>query len=202
MDDISIIGTQQKVNSVASSSSQVEQATSNNVSGVQAAVVQSKAYKLDHNTPNFFPNDKLSIKDWFFSIENSMLVAGIPDSIKVPLSANYLKGTAFQIGKRHVIDKKSWGQLKAELIKTFTPVDEERKLRLQLITLRMSDSFSRFNDKFQSLVNQMPNLTEEAKLDLFMQGISDKLRVELTIKDVTSMHYNLQHRLTTLILQW
>ena len=140
VDDHSIID-QHQVVSKASSSTQAHQGQ---------VVVQNKAYKLDHNTPIFTPNEKLSIKDWFFSIENSMLVAGIPEDLKVPLSANYLKGTAFQIGKRHVLDQKSWEQLKAELIKTFTPVDEERKLRLQLISLRMTDSFSRFNDRFQS----------------------------------------------------
>jgi len=145
VDDVSIIVQQQ-----VSAAQQGSKASSSTQAHQGQVVVQNKAYKLDHNTPIFTPNEKLSIKDWFFSIENSMLVAGIPEDLKVPLSANYLKGTAFQIGKRHVLDQKSWEQLKAELIKTFTPVDEERKLRLQLISLRMTDSFSRFNDRFQS----------------------------------------------------
>ncbi len=98
-----------------------------------------KSFKLDTNAPTFGGKDnKLNIEDWIFTMENCLILGGIPPELKILAVTPYLRGVAFQIAKKHQMENKdhmkndqSWTDLKEELKEVFTPVDQERKFRTE-----------------------------------------------------------------------
>ncbi len=96
--------------------------------------------------------------------------------MKVPVALNYLKETAFNIGKRHA-ENSSWAKLTEELRSVFRTFDLEGKLLKSLLHLRHSDSFETYLDKFYQLTYQL-KLNEES-LKYFLAGLQDRVRHQL-----------------------
>jgi hypothetical protein len=97
--------------------------------------------------------------------------------MKVPVALNYLKETAFNIGKRHA-ENSSWAKLTEELRSVFRTFDLEGKLLKSLLHLRHSDSFETYLDKFHKLTYQL-KLNEEESLKYFLAGLQDRVRHQL-----------------------
>ncbi len=136
-----------------------------------------KVFKLETGTPTFKKNGELSIDEWIDKVENSFRCADIPDNMKIPVALNYLKETAFNIGKRHA-ENSSWDKLTEELRSVFRTFDLEGKLLKSLLHLRHNDSFETYLDKFYQLTYQL-KLNEEESLKYFLAGLQDRVRHQL-----------------------
>lgn len=135
-----------------------------------------KVFKLDISTPIFSKaTSELSVDEWFLKMENSMLLANILENYKVHIAMNYLKETAFNIAKKHLAQSSTWETLREELKSVFTPFDEKRRLKNQLIRLQQTDSFEKYLSKFHSLSYQL-NLQEEDALYYFLNGLKTRTR--------------------------
>jgi hypothetical protein len=64
-------------------------------------------------------NGEISIKDWILTIETYIHSANVPHNLRVHIALSYLKGAAFNIGKKHY-NESSWDELKEELRGFFT----------------------------------------------------------------------------------
>ena len=138
-----------------------------------------KINRLDANTPVFKRmGADVSIRDWIFKIENSMVLAKTPEDLKVKVAINYLKETAFNIARAYLDEKDGWSKLKEELLSVFTPFDEERKLKNQLSRLQQTTSFEAYLEKFHSLTYQL-GTSKEVGLEYFLNGLKDNVRNQL-----------------------
>ncbi len=144
-----------------------------------------KNYKLDQNTPSFGGKDtKMKITDWIFCIERSFKVSGIPDNLKLDVITPYLRGSAFRIAKRFIENGNlNWDDFKKELAKLYLRIDEDTKLREELLYLKHMDNFEKYARKFQDLVSQV-NMQAEDKLTCFLHGLKPKTRTEIHLRKI------------------
>ena len=147
--------------------------------------VSNKSYKLDQSTPIFDNKDgKINVQDWILMVNNSLELAGVPENLKIKAITPFLRGTAFQLAKRFLLDgTKTWENFQTELYVMFTPVDFDLKIRTELLNLKQNESFERYANRFQYLVNQL-KMSEEDKLTCFLQGLKPRTRTEIVIKNI------------------
>ena len=144
--------------------------------------------KLDASTPVFGKDSQWKIADWLFMVETSLKVKRIPDDMKLMVVAPFLRGTAFQMLKRFMLEKRtSWNEFRNELLTAFQPPDHARIMRTRLLNLRQGESFQKYSRDFQYLVTQIVGMSEEDKLACFMQGLRARTRVELVYKKVSTL---------------
>ena len=146
-----------------------------------------KNFKLDQNTPPFGGKDsKMKITDWIFCIERSFKVSGIPENLKLDVITPYLRGSAFRIAKRFIEDGNlNWDDFKKELSKLYLRIDEDTKLREELLYLKHTDSFEKYARKFQDLASQV-NMQAEDKLTCFLHGLKPQTRTEIQLRKIDS----------------
>ena len=73
--------------------------------------------KLDASTPVFGKDSQWKIADWLFMVETSLKVKRIPDDMKLMVVAPFLRGTAFQMLKRFILENRtSWNEFRNELL--------------------------------------------------------------------------------------
>ena len=153
----------------------------------RAKAIDGKTYKLDNSIPVFNNNNKedgVKINDWLFIVESNMELLEVPEERKVLLVTPLLRGVAFQMAKQSYLESRQWNEFKADLLKTFMPVNHERTTRTRLLQLKQTDSFSKYSKEFLYLVNQLPNLKEEDKLACFLQGLRQRTRTEIELREI------------------
>ena len=126
----------------------------------------------------------MKITDWIFCIERSFKVSGIPDNLKLDVITPYLRGSAFRIAKRFIENGNlNWDDFKKELAKLYLRIDEDTKLREELLYLKHTDNFEKYARKFQDLVSQV-NMQAEDKLTCFLHGLKPKTRTEIHLRKI------------------
>ena len=148
--------------------------------------IKSKGtFKLDAKTPVFRSNHDENVEMWIWRMEQSMKLANVPEDLWVVACSNYVEGIALEMVVRATIDDKPWSKLKEDLVKTFRGPHRDYDLRSKMLTLRDTGSFDKYLREFRLLSNQIADkdMTEKDRLTCFLQGLRNKTRVELFIKD-------------------
>ena len=148
----------------------------------------SSKHKLDNTTPIFGKDPSWKVADWLFVVENNLAMKDIPANKKLMVVAPFLRGTAFQMLKRFMTEKRlDWDEFRQELVTTFQPPDHERTMRTQLLNLRQDSSFQKYSQDFQYYATQITSMSEKDKLACFLQGLRTRTQIELVYKDVKTL---------------
>ena len=145
--------------------------------------------KLDENTPVFHSRLDEDIEKWIFRMEASLTMAGVPYNLWITACLNYVEGPALEMVIAARNSKKSWFDLKIDLIKTFRLVNKDYDLRSQLLRLKETDSFDKYLFGFRSLINQIPisQVGEKDRFNIFMSGLKSKTRIDLFKSQVQTL---------------
>ena len=150
----------------------------------------NRAYKLDSNTPIFGDKKLDTIDEWIFAVNNSMFAANIPEEIKLSVVTPYLRGLPLQLLKKYQQDNgvdADWYEFCAFLAEQFKPRDWQTKLRLQLRDLKQNESFESYLLKFQTIVNQIDDISETDQVLWFSEGLRPKARYEVKSKNAKTL---------------
>lgn len=120
---------------------------------------RTRQFKLDSNTPILGTSEKVeNIRDWLFTIESCFASANIPVEKKLYSVAPYLRNGPFQVYKKYMTNPdnyhhRSWDDFKQTLLQVCEPSNLKSKLKLQLCSIKQTDSFERYVNKFRLIAN-------------------------------------------------
>lgn len=134
----------------------------------------------------------------------------LSEARQVLLAADALKGAAQVWWEEHAREVKRGGaellltldELEAALEKAFPPINVRRRARDRWAELRQTGSVVDYAMRLRTIVQDMPGVTEEEKMDKFERGLKEHLRMDLqreqhnlkTLADMIELADNLEKR--------
>ena len=108
------------------------------------APIQEKVFKIDTNSPKFHGNLNEDKDDWLYKIRINLDIASIPELRYLEFITNYCisKAGIFLRRLRESHENKdevlTWAKFKTAMITRYRPVDNSRRIRNQLMTLKLN----------------------------------------------------------------
>jgi hypothetical protein len=81
----------------------------------------------------------------------------------------------------------TWSAFQAAIREQFSSANTTRAARDEISVLRQTRSVKAYADEFQTLLIQIPNMGPEDQLDRFIRGLKDKVRIELELREPTTL---------------
>lgn len=149
------------------------------------------AINLKPNKPETYDGrrDFLAVNTWLFNVEQYLLLSQlsnpnvpIADESRIRFASSYLKGTAsvwwFNLFSAGIIPA-TWNEFKAAVIREFVPSDHSKRARDRLRKLRQTKSVSRYLSDFRNIILAISGMTDEEKMDRFIEGLKHSIRIEV-----------------------
>lgn len=129
---------------------------------------------------------KSSVTSWTIHMDNYLEDARDDESL--PLAVSYLTGAAHEwwIVFRESDDGEhvqSWGELKKALVSRFDTLNKEKIARDKLARWRQVKDVPTFNNDFQKILLDIPNISKEEQVDRYTRGLKGYIWKELCTKD-------------------
>ena len=137
------------------------------------------------NKPSQF-SGKGSILSWTTHMEN--YIGNMEGEQALQLAVSYLSGAAhewwivYHQGEEGK-DVKNWEGLKKGLITRFDTLNKEKIARDKLARWKQIKDVSTFNDDFQRIMLDIPNISMEEQIDRYTRGLKSYIWKELCTKD-------------------
>ena len=159
--------------------------TQGNLQAIQAHPAQS----VKPRKPESFKG-KGSIKSWITQVTNYIGNAPEPQAITVAVS--YLDGPAHEwwLGFKDTEEGRAiqtWRQLQEALIRRFENLNKIKIARDKLERWRQIKDVPAFNEDFQKILLDIPNITIEEQIDRYARGLKNYIWRELCTKEYASL---------------
>ena len=184
---------EQLQNQLASSQNQINDlqnrllATQNTVQN-QPANVTVRAPKI--RKPEAFKG-KGSVQSWINHMSNYL--SGETDNNAMIIAVSYLEGSAHEwwIGHSQTPEGQlvqTWSSLKDALSVRFETLNKSKIARDKLAKWRQVKDVSTFNDDFQRIILDIPNISIEEQIDRYTRGLKPYIWRELCTREYTSLN--------------
>lgn len=121
---------------------------------------RTSSYKLDPNLGKF--SGKGDVEAFLFVADSALKAANVPlDQQLVKMIPHFVNGPLSYLRSFVDAGNNSWPDFKKILRERYTPFDQERKLRNELLTIKHYGNFENFSRKFLLLVNQQKTKVDE-----------------------------------------
>jgi hypothetical protein len=87
----------------------------------------------------------------------------------------------------HNADNITWEAFQNELINIFKPVNSKKIARDKLAMLKQTNSVAKYNFDFTQLCLEINDISESEKLDKYIRGLKDRIRVEVELAEPTAL---------------
>ena len=131
---------------------------------------------------------------WLFQFNQYSDIAGVPINTRAKLAATYLEGKAATWWRNlvmqtvdHNADNITWQAFQNELINMFKPVNSKKIARDKLAVLKQTNSVAKYNFDFTQLCLEINDISESEKLDKYIRGLKDRVRVEVELAEPTAL---------------
>ena len=126
-----------------------------------------------------------NVLEWIYVVNKNMEANEIPVERRVNLIINCVKELALSTYRRLTEDNPNitWIDLCATFINTFMPPDYQLQLRDQLRHHKQIGNFQQYLLKFQTLVNQILDMSEQDKISHFIGGLPDDTRFNVITRN-------------------
>src|ERR1700760_4337975 len=118
----------------------------------------------------------------------------LSESDRPKLAATYLEGNAATWWRSLVMqtddrtgDGISWNDFQQGLISMFKPVNAKKIARDKLASLKQTNSVAKYNFDFTQLCLEINDIHESEKLDKYVRGLKEKIRVEVELAEPTTL---------------
>jgi hypothetical protein len=138
-----------------------------------------------------------NVLTWLLTVEAYLHGCNTPRERWPVVASTYLKGSGLDWYHAWIVARNgaptAWEDFKAAICQRFRPVDSNRIGRTQLMELRMRASdrgrgILQYVDRFNQLVNQVTDITENEKFTYFNQGLTPELqRLLIPLTDVNNV---------------
>ena len=146
-------------------------------------------------TPFAGERSGLALETWIFQTEQYFEINQVPRGDRVPIASMQLKGSALlwwrercNAVKRNVEDKiLTWTDFATRLRKYLQPADQARLLKFKLKDLTQIGSITNYVSEFLEIVLQLPDATEDEKLDSFIWGLNARTKCEVLYRNPSTL---------------
>ena len=146
-----------------------------------------------NNPPTF--NGKCSIDGWIFQVENFLKGhSNVDDTQAVKFAASLLEDEASTWWRAQALEEKGflelqsdWTKFKAAIQTYFRPVNAKKQARDKIAELKQRASVKSYANEFRTLLLEIPDMSEDEKLDRFVRGLRFSIRKEVELRDPKSL---------------
>ena len=129
---------------------------------------------------------KGSITSWITHMTN--YVGNTPDNLALSIAVSYLEGSAHEwwIAFRQTPDGQAiatWSALQPALVNRFDTLNKAKIARDKLAKWKQMKDVSSFNDDFQKIILDIPNISVEEQIDRYTRGLKPYIWKELCTKE-------------------
>lgn len=136
-----------------------------------------------------------NVETWLFQVKQYLDLCKIEDEkTQVQMAAAFLKDTAAVWWRNRLTSSladlgglNTWSVFQTTLAGQFKPVNASKQARDRMARLRQTHSVQAYIHAFRSIALEIPSMTEEEKLDKFLRGLRDEIRVPVELRGPTSM---------------
>lgn len=82
----------------------------------------------------------------------------------------------------------TWEELRQHLLKRFSPINKVKSARDRLAVCRQNNSVSQFNEEFQKIIMDIPNISPEEAIDRYLRGLKRQIQTELCTKEYENLN--------------
>lgn len=131
-----------------------------------------------------------SIRSWITHVTNYVGSNNTAEALKVAVS--YLSGSAHEwwlVYKETEEGRqvRNWNQLQQALIRRFETLNKSKIARDKLARWKQVNNVPSFNEEFQRILLDIPNITVEEQLDRYARGLKSYIWKELCTKEYNSL---------------
>jgi hypothetical protein len=145
--------------------------------------------------PSMYGGDMGSdVEAWLFQVLQFAYITGIAEDDRAKWAATYLTGKAATWWRGLVmqqangdIDAITWNQFYKGLVSMFKPVNAKKIARDKLAALRQTHSVVKYNYEITQLFLEIGDVHESEKLDRYVRGLKDKVRMEVELAEPTTL---------------
>lgn len=131
---------------------------------------------------------------WLFQFNQYADINQVLEQNKAKLAATYLEGNAATWWRNLVMQTGdrtgstiTWQEFQLQLISMFKPVNSVKIARDRLAVLNQTNSVAKYNFDFTQLCLEIKDISESEKLDKYVRGLKDKIRVEVELAEPTTL---------------
>ena len=133
-----------------------------------------------------------SVDTFLFTIEKIFDFYEIEESNKVCTAVNYFRDAAlrwFKFMEREFQQSPpSWTHFKSLLIQHFKAANTETIIRNRLNNLRQIGSVIGYNDAFNKLIIELPDIDENTKIDMYCRGLKQQVQLHVRLRAPESLN--------------
>ena len=145
--------------------------------------------------PDFFQGNqrKEKVDLWVFEMERYFIAVQLPEQHKVAFAASFLRHNAATWWRarslaaandpNELMALGSWDGFKEALLTQFKPLNSAKVARDRLHRLRQTGSVIELTHYFNTLCADVPNMTEEEKMDKFRRACKPSIQQRLELED-------------------
>ena len=135
---------------------------------------------------NFTGGPKDSVVSWTTHMSNYLSDTNEPQAMSIAVS--YLQGTAHEWWIKYQDSEdgrniKAWPQLREALVSRFDTLNKEKVARDKLAKWRQIKDVKSFNDDFQNIILDIPNISVDEQIDRYTRGLKGYIFKELCTTD-------------------
>jgi hypothetical protein len=157
-------------------------------------LTREKTINLKPPRPDSFHGSQREKVDlWIFEMEQYFAIVGLVDPHRVPYAASFLRDAALTWWRTKQLAATSsssqtdrlryWNNFTKDLLMQFKPMNSTRIARDRLHTLRQTGSMIQLISLFNTLCADIPEMTEEEKMDRFRRSCKPAIQQKLEVED-------------------
>ena len=154
--------------------------------------------------PDMYDGKKDNLPDFLYKMELYLDANGIPEETKeaVKLATNYLTSHAFTWWRLREIDVKkpqsevveilTWAAFKEAITAQFRLLDQGRRARTMIRSLRQVGSVRAYTQQFQALLLETPETAEVDRIHDYCTGLKKDIRAQVEVQRPTTVAQAIQ----------
>ena len=149
----------------------------------------SKPAGLRPPKPDVFKGDSVDL--FIFTIEKSFDYYQVHEEQKVSIAVTYFRESALR-WYRYIEGQSggmqySWNQFKTMMLHYFKASNTETVVRNKLNSLRQQTSVSKYNDLFNNLIIELPQMDERTKIDMYCRGLKPNVHLHVSLANPSKL---------------
>jgi len=145
-------------------------------------------YGIKPPKPDVFKGPSVDL--FIFSMEKAFDYFRVEEQDKVSIAITYFREAALRwVQYLETTNQVSsdWNQFKAMMIQHFKASNTETIIRNKLNSLRQQASVNTYNDLFNKLIIELPEIDEKTKLDIYRRGLKPSVQLHVSLSNPNNL---------------
>lgn len=151
-----------------------------------------KRYGLKPPQPDVFKGQSVDL--FIFAIEKSFEFYKVDEGQKVSLAITYFRESALRwyqfVEQQRKGSPMTWQEFKVLMVQHFKASNTGAVIRNKLNSLRQLNSVATYNDLFNKLIIELPEVDVDTKIDMYRRGLKTDIHVQVCLSNPRTLEAN------------